>query len=374
MGITSLAKFAILLLFCVPVLWAADEAEIKRQTLNLNQKQELIGLINDKISGLRQKETSQERELRKLEVNIGTYHKQLENLEKQNKLLADKLARFIEEAKPLKTKLARQQGELAKHLRLRYYLGKQDIMRILFNQLGNSKRIRSLAFQKYIQKKHIDLLNAYHTAWQEAENKQQAIKKQTTAINDNISQKQSASEKLQQDISQRKQLLTALKLKLKDHEYSLSKRKADARDLQDLIKKLEVSLGSLPIEVKPDAEFKKLKGRLPRPVSSKKITRAKGLKGVLFHITPGAKVRAVAGGRVVFADWLRGYGLLVILDHGAGYMSLYGRNQSLYREKGEWVQEGDLLARVGDTGGVKKSGLYFDIRLQGKSLPVLAWL
>jgi len=87
----------------------------------------------------------------------------------------------------------------------------------------------------------------------------------------------------------------------------------------------------------------------------------------------GAEVHAVSGGRVVFADWMRGFGLLAIIDHGDGYMSLYAHNQSLYKRVGEWVEAGELIAKVGDSGGQTDSGLYFEIRHQGKPVDPAAW-
>ena len=96
-------------------------------------------------------------------------------------------------------------------------------------------------------------------------------------------------------------------------------------------------------------------------------------QGIVLEAPAGRNVRAVAHGRVVFADWLRGFGLMIILDHGGGYMSLYGHNESLLREPGEWVNPGDPLATVGDSGTHARAGLYFEIRRDGRPQDPARW-
>ena len=128
--------------------------------------------------------------------------------------------------------------------------------------------------------------------------------------------------------------------------------------------------------------FQELKGRLKLPVIGELANRYgspradSGLswKGLFIAAKQGQEVRAIAGGRVVFADWLRGFGNLMILDHGGGYLSLYGNNESLYRQVGDLVKMGDPVAAVGATGGNPETGLYFELRFQGKPLDPLTWV
>lgn len=95
---------------------------------------------------------------------------------------------------------------------------------------------------------------------------------------------------------------------------------------------------------------------------------------MILEATPGTPVRAIHTGRVVYSDWLRGYGFMLIVDHGNGYLSLYGHNQTLLREVGDWVSAGDVLARSGDSGGAGDAGLYFEIRRQGKPVNPNGWV
>ena len=141
------------------------------------------------------------------------------------------------------------------------------------------------------------------------------------------------------------------------------------------------AINDVPAESVPPRSFKTLRGKLPWPVrgslkrsfGSRRNEAEQAIQGVILKAPMGKQVRAIAHGRVVFADWLRGFGLMVIVDHGGGYMSLYGHNQSLKREPGEWIAAGDSLATVGDSGGKSGPGLYFEIRRDGRPQNPTKW-
>jgi septal ring factor EnvC (AmiA/AmiB activator) len=97
-------------------------------------------------------------------------------------------------------------------------------------------------------------------------------------------------------------------------------------------------------------------------------------QGLIFFAHEGTPVSAVSSGKIVFSDWLKGYGLLLIIDHGRGFMTLYAHNESLFKQKGDQVKQGEQIATVGHTGGIKENGLYFEIRQRGKVIPPLRWL
>ena len=148
-----------------------------------------------------------------------------------------------------------------------------------------------------------------------------------------------------------------------------------------LIKKLDEAITSIPTPA-GSLPFAQARGKLPLPVAGRIGARFGSPRGsdarlkwdgLLINAAEGTRVHAVHGGRVVFADWLRGSGLLLILDHGDGYLSLYGHNQSLLREVGSWVQPGDSIATVGNSGGMGEPALYFSIRHRGQPLDPAAW-
>jgi len=161
----------------------------------------------------------------------------------------------------------------------------------------------------------------------------------------------------------------------------LKKLAADEQLLQQLLKDIRNIMPSMLTEIDKRETFGKRRGRLKWPVKGKvkrlfgKSRQAANLKwkGVLIASTEGREVKAISHGRVAYADWLRGYGMLVIIDHGDGYMTLYGYNQALYKETGDWVEEGEVIATVGRSGGQLKSGLYFEVRVKGKPSNPIKW-
>jgi septal ring factor EnvC (AmiA/AmiB activator) len=155
----------------------------------------------------------------------------------------------------------------------------------------------------------------------------------------------------------------------------------DEGELRRLLESIQTALADIPTAT-GGTPFDELQGKLAWPSPGPIMTHFGNYRtetadmlsqGVVIGADMGANVRAVSGGRIAFADWMRGFGLLIIIDHGEGYMSLYGHNQSLYKSLGEWVETGELIARVGDSGGLAVSGLYFEIRHDGKPLNPAAW-
>ena len=183
-------------------------------------------------------------------------------------------------------------------------------------------------------------------------------------------------------LSQREQRELTLKrlrsvIRTKDDELRILEK--NRGELEKLIAAVEDLINDLPIpnDYQP---FNKLKGKLPWPVKGKVANRFGSTRkgkvkwdGLLINASQGTPVKAIHQGRVIFADWLRGQGLLIIIDHSDGYMSLYAHNEVLFKEPGEWVQTGDVIAKVGNSGGRKSAGLYFEIRHRGKPSSPKRW-
>lgn len=131
----------------------------------------------------------------------------------------------------------------------------------------------------------------------------------------------------------------------------------------------------------PDGAFAALRGRLRLPIAGDLIARygskrgdGPSWKGLFIRAAEGTEVKAVAGGRVVFADWLRGFGNLIIIDHGSQYLTIYGNNQSVLKHAGDIVKSGDVIASTGNSGGNDQSGLYFEMRHNGRAFDPLGWV
>ena len=180
---------------------------------------------------------------------------------------------------------------------------------------------------------------------------------------------------------ERRQVVVRLEARLEDKGEQLESMLADKAELEKLIKALRRALDDIPPEVGQTEPFAKRRGRLPWPVEGPIAKRygaprsVGGLRwqGVVIRAGAGEAVHTVSHGRVAFADWLRGYGMLLIVDHGDGFMSLYGHNQSLLKEAGDWVQAGEVVAMVGSSGGRQRDGLYFEIRKDGRPRDPARW-
>jgi septal ring factor EnvC (AmiA/AmiB activator) len=178
---------------------------------------------------------------------------------------------------------------------------------------------------------------------------------------------------------ERKQLLRSIKKDFKTQKYKLSKLKKNAQELKGLVNSLRLEKQRPIGEIKSALPFRHLKAKMSWPIKGKIIKYFGNRRvdsqwnGVLMSAKEGTQVKAIAAGQVLFSDWFKGYGLLVIVKHDKDYMSLYAYNQSLYQTKGDWVSAGDVLATVGKSGGRDRPALYFEIRKKNKPVNPAKW-
>jgi septal ring factor EnvC (AmiA/AmiB activator) len=220
------------------------------------------------------------------------------------------------------------------------------------------------------------LLDNLEKLEQDIQNKSKALKILGKTLNDQRLDLESARKN-------RQSLLVALNHEIAQQDTQLNKLLDDEIKLQRLLKSIEFVLGDISQDTRGYLPFSKSKGKLAWPIQGSlrdifgksRGNTAGSLKwqGVIIESNPGEEIRAIANGQVVFSDWMPSYGLLLIIDHGAGYMTLYGHNQSLYKSVGEWVEMGELVAVVGDSGGQDTPGLYFEIRHKGRPLNPTTW-
>jgi septal ring factor EnvC (AmiA/AmiB activator) len=184
--------------------------------------------------------------------------------------------------------------------------------------------------------------------------------------------------KLEQARAERGQVLASLTAESRSRAAQLQRLQRQQGALEKLVRELGRTIEKFPSDSK--SPFAQLRGKLAWPASGRIVarygeTRAGGLRwdGMLLATERGAPVRAIYGGRIVYADWLAGLGLLVIVDHGGGYISLYGHNDELYRKVGERVNAGDSLAAAGDSGGRTQPELYFALRRGGRAIDPRPW-
>ncbi|ASK32937.1 murein hydrolase activator EnvC family protein [Alloalcanivorax mobilis] len=368
-------KPVFLLLLLIPVLLRAEQAspqqlkELKAriETLSEAQNQDLEERDSQRAS-LRTTETRISklvRERRALENDARAAQRRLDGLEKHQ-------ARLAEEKKL-------QLQWLAKTVRASYETGREERIKLLLNQQDPERIARLLRYQEYFQRARTKRLTALQGELVELRQVAEQVNAARADLLDRRTELAAHEKRLKGAVAEREQNIASLNRSLDQRGSNIAGLRQDQKHLEKLLEDMRRTLPGVP----PDAAgkpFGTLDGKLPWPVPGKVLsgfnsTREGALRwdGVILAADTGTPVRAIHPGRVVFADWMRGYGLLIILDHGGGYLTLYGYNQSLLREVGEWVATGDVLALAGRSGGNARSALYFEIRHRGKVVNPARW-
>ena len=187
--------------------------------------------------------------------------------------------------------------------------------------------------------------------------------------------------KRQKQRLQRKRLLAELGNKIQNQENTLSSLESSRGRIENLLKSLGELLADIPSNPSENQPFVAQKGKLPWPAKTSFLSKFGQSKnqgdlkwnGVLLKADFGTPIKVISHGRVAFSDWLQGFGFITIIDHGDGYMSLYGNCESLFKQTGDWVSAGDVIATAGDSGGQPQSGIYFEIRSRGKPVNPAKW-
>ena len=346
--------------------------------------------------------------LKSSEQAISEANHKLQDILQQQKSSTTKLDQLHHDQHKLQKIIAEQQKMLNEQLINQYVAGEQNYLRTLLDEENPNAVARNLHYFSYIARARAkQIFGLQHNLGQLS-----AVDVQTQATLQEITELKALQlqqkEELQRQQAERKSVLDRLATQLKSQRSEISRLERDEKRLSELVARLARILPPskshrriAKLNVKPNAkppeqetvndalpefdnasgEFASLQGKLRLPVKGVLTNhfgspREEGgilWKGLFIKSDEGTEVHAVASGRVVFADWLRGFGNLMILDHGKGYMSLYGNNQTLLKHMGDEVNTGDVIAAVGNTGGNPVSGLYFELRKESKPFDPLAW-
>lgn len=355
-----------LLLF--PAIVAADDELARVKEIELEEVRERISDLKKSMDRAARDRDRLTGELQNAEVAIAEKRTRLDALERE-RALAEKRRTGLEAAiSDNENKLAAEAGTLADQLRAAYMSGNQERLRLLLNQKDPATLGRQMAYYRYLNdyrsgnidamRQQLRRLAALHSEVAAEEARLVTIAREREAELTALSAAQ----------QERRRLLAALQERIDSEGREVDRLAAQEKDLARLIAELTSILSDYPIS--SEDPFSQYKGRLTWPVAGTLLhdfgqPRAGGqLKwnGVVLSAPRGREVRAVYHGRVVFADWLAGMGLLVIVDHGEGYMTLYGYNETILKDTGDWVAPGDAIATVGDSGGQSQAALYFEVR------------
>ena len=320
----------------------------------------------------------EQNQLRELETRQAQLNRELRQLRREQQQAARDLQTLETRQAEITREHRRQLDWLTRTARIGYLQGKEDGLRLALNQQNPATIARLLQYQHYFQQaRHLraseirQQLEELLTAARATE----AARQQLAAKQEKLQQQQ---EQLASSRQQRQQTLSSIQSRIKTNQGRLEQLKQDEARLNRVVQQVRQAARDVPVTT--GQPFGSLANKLPWPVTRRISASFNSVRegsirwnGVLLKAEQGSPVRAIHPGRVVFASWLRGYGLLIIVDHGNNYLTLYGHNQTLEREVGEWVATGDVLARVGDSGGQGQQGLYFEIRQNGNPVNPDRW-
>ncbi|WP_438307775.1 murein hydrolase activator EnvC family protein [Pseudomonas guariconensis] len=423
-----LRALILLALSCLLSPAFADERAQTQQQLEATRQD--IAELKKMLGKLQEEKSGVQKDLKSTETEIGDLEKQVEALQQELKKTEGELERLDTEKKKLQSARVEQQRLIAIQARSAYQSGREEYLKLLLNQQNPEKFARTLTYYDYLSKARLEQLRTFNETLRQLANVEQDISRQQAQLLAQRGNLDSRRQELEAVRNERRQVLTKLNTDMQARDQKLQSRQQDQAELTKVLKTIEETLARQAREAEEarkkallaqqQAEeqrrqqqalaaneeeapkktrttlgplvssegasyggaFSAARGKLPWPVNGRLLARfgdARGgddrakWDGVMIGANPGTQVRAVHGGRVVFADWLRGAGLLVILDHGNGYLSLYGHNQSLLKRAGDIVKAGEAISTVGDSGGQDSSGLYFAIRQQGRPTDPSQW-
>lgn len=356
---------------------AGDPAELERQLEALEAEIDKFKTLLESTEG---EKDSIEQTLKRNEQNINELLKRIREIEGDIDQGEENISRLELEQGKLRGERRQQQALIESQIRAAYKIGHQEYLKVVLNQEDPNELSRMLTYYDYFNRaraaqvekfndiiRQLDLVSAEIAA----ENLQLANTRNELAVQ---------SAELESAQAQRRQTLAQLQDDIRTTGNELERLQVDREQLEQLLTRIQRQIANLPTPA-DTAPFASMRGKLLLPIAGKVDERFGNRRsdgkmrwnGMLIAAKTGTPVRAVHYGRVVFSDWLRGFGLLMIINHGEGYMSLYGHNQVLYREPGDWVVAGEPIAEVGNTGGQRLPGLYFEIRVEGDPADPQQW-
>ena len=375
--------FILLALMTLPAVpgFAADSGQAAAQEKRLQQLRSRIGELKNELESMHGKKHALETELEKTEREIGAVAATLRQLDRKIGQSQARLDELGQERLDRRQKLRAMQHVLARDLRSAYMMGEQQQVKLLLNQDDPAAIARLMAYYGYFTRARADRIRGIQSALDDLTRIEQEVSEQKSDLEKLKAEQIAESGRLEQMRSQRKHVLAGLQSQFEKKSTELTVLQHDEQHLQQLVESLRRALREIPPAATSYQSLSPLKGRLVWPVEGRIGTPFGALqadgklrsRGVLVSAPAGADVHAIASGRVVFADWLRGFGLLLIIDHGKGYMSLYGYNRSLFKEVGDNAAAGEVNAAVGDSGGRDRSGLYLELRKNGRPFDPLPW-
>lgn len=357
-----------------PASSAADAQSVKEAATKAR-----LAAVREQIAGIAraQHATAAKRDAinAKLAVQATQLNQAAKALRDSDAAIATKTASLADLQKrraQIESGLSSQRAALAELLRAAYTLNRGSDLSMLLGDDDIAKIDRALAYSRYFQHDRIAHIRALLGQVAQLDQVKASIEADTAALQQQRDQRAAQLTQLQQARAAQAALLAQANRQLAQQKDKLASLQHDADALAQLLKQLQNVFADIPAQLGKNTPFAQLHGKLPWPVAGKSRSGSGALtQGLVIAAKPGAIVRAVAYGRVAWADFMRGYGMLVIVDHGGGWMSLYGGNESASVEAGDWVRPGQPIATVGRDP--EQGGAWFGLRHDGKPVDPQGW-
>lgn len=361
----------------------------------------------DNLKLLRERIQSLQKDLANKETLKQDTTDALQDTERAINSIAQKMAKLIEhdrqaveeykllqmQYKKISDEIETERNQLEKLFYQQYIGGRQDYLRLVLNQQDPHQIARDIYYYRLLSQARANSIQNLQHNQDEIETLTKASRQKKDEITANQTEYFNQRKKLEQEKAKHKMVLAQVSGQISQQQQEISKLEKDEKRLTNLVNEINQLLvkekpnntvinNQLPNATGAGVAFSALKGKLNLPVRGKLVNTFGGQrsgkhvtwKGLFIESPPGSEVKAISAGRVVFADWLRGFGNLIILDHGNNYMSLYGNNATLHKQVGEPIRGGDTIATVGNSSGNTDSGLYFELRHGGKPFDPLTWI
>ena len=358
----------------------AQETDDEAYQAKLKMLQSTIVELKSELENVKDSKDKLQTNLQSSEVDISKLIKKVERLKGDLASQKKHLAQLKTQRSELQQSRTQQQHIIVQHINAAHRLGQQSQIKLLLNQQNPAEIARTLKYYQYFLDARSEKIDDYIDTITEIDRIEPEIKQQTTRLEKNKHSLEKQHQALSQRQGERRNVLAKLKLRITSTDKELKKLNQDKQQLETLIKQLAEAIINLNLsgDGQPFANRRgkmtlPVKGKLKHTYGSQRIAGKLTWDGIVITAQEGTPVTAVHHGRVIFSDYMRSHGLLLIIDHGDGYMSLYANNQTLSKDLGDWVGSGDVIARLGSTGGQSYPGLYFEIRHQGQPVNPRHW-
>jgi len=370
--------------------FAADNDGTRQQLdqikSEMNKLQQMLQQFKDERSRL-------QGDLKKSETDIGATQKKMQQIQQQLRQQELELQKLQQQRQTLQQSKRDQQTHIASQVRAAYELSQQNKLKALLNQEDPEKIGRTMAYYDYFNRARAEQIDAYIELISKLDALEPQIEEKSVALRSAKTELDQQREQLLGARAERARTLAKLNDSIQSKDEQLRQRTRDRVALEQVLRKIEREARDRETKqrdaiarsqlqpVLGGQPFRELRGQLPWPVAGRPENQFGSLRegtdmrwqGININAREGEAVHAIHNGRVVFADWLRGSGLLIIIDHGDGYLSLYAHNQTLLKSTGDAVKSGESIATVGSTGGEQQAGLYFEIRHKGAPTDPADW-